>query len=119
MKLITGRVIEQGMHLEDKTSEEYREACTLCTMNQRDMFRLDISDGKNVKLKTGHGEVVVKVCMGNIEEGLIFLPLGPWANAITYHEIEDGGMPSFKGIDVDIEKTDEKIKSAEELIIER
>lgn len=118
MKLITGRVIEQGMYLDDKTSTEYMEVCTLCIINRRDMFRLGISEGGNVKLRTEHGVVVVKASIGDIEEGLIFLPLGPWANAITYHERESDGMPIFKAMDVSIEKTDEEIKSAEELIAE-
>ena len=116
MKLITGRTIEQGMHLEDKTSREYREACTLCTMNRGDMFRVGVSDGGNVKLKTEWGEVVVKACIGDIDEGLVFLALGPWANAVTPHEPETDGMPPYKDVDIDIEPTDEEIKDVEELI---
>ncbi len=117
MKLISGRTIEQGMHLEDKTSSGYKDVCSCCIMNRKDMFRLGLSDQGNVKLKNKFGEVVLKACIGEIDVGLIFLPLGPWANAVTGHEKENDGMPLFKGICVDVEKTDEKIKNVEELIL--
>jgi formylmethanofuran dehydrogenase subunit D len=116
MKLITARTLKQGMAMEEnKFSQNYQDVCATAFLNEKDMEKFNLKDGDLIKVKTIYGEVVVKCKKGEIEEGNLFIPMGPWANMLI--SSKDGtGMPDFKGIDVEISKTDEKILSVEEII---
>ncbi|MHC1610679.1 MAG: molybdopterin dinucleotide binding domain-containing protein [Candidatus Methanospirareceae archaeon] len=110
VKLISGRTIAQGENLENKMSEEYLNAVAICELNERDMERLGVSPDENVKVKTDYGEVVVKAKKGKgYPEGIAFIPMGPWANAVVSANTKGAGMPSFKDLDAEIEKTEEKV----------
>lgn len=113
--LITGRTIGQGVNLENKTSSDYMEATACCELNSKDIELLD--NPMHVKVKTEHGEVVVKVKenRGN-PDGIAFIPMGPWANAIVDPDTKGCGMPGFKGIVGEIEATEEKVLLIKELI---
>ncbi len=114
--LITGRTINQGANLENKTSSDYMEATACCELNPRDIGLLGNQEG-NVKVKTEYGEVVVRLKenSGN-PDSIAFIPMGPWANAVVDPDTRGCGMPGFKGIEAEIEATDEKILSMRELI---
>jgi formylmethanofuran dehydrogenase subunit D len=120
--LITGRTISQGEAMEkSKLTAEYRDATALCELDAEDMGRLGINEGDNVKVSSEAGEVVVKAVKTTQgpHEGIAFIPMGPWANAITGTGSDSTGMPSFKGINVKIEPAkDAKVLSALDLIKE-
>ncbi|MHC1635518.1 MAG: molybdopterin dinucleotide binding domain-containing protein [Candidatus Methanospirareceae archaeon] len=119
VKLITGRTIEQGTNLENKLSEEYFNAVAVCELSEGDMKRLGISEGEEarVKVKTDYGEVVVKAKKGDGNpDGIVFIPMGPWANAVIGGDTHGVGMPQYKGVDAEVEKTDEKVLSIKELM---
>jgi len=107
--LISGRTIAQGKYLEAKTHKGYFDACTYCELNSADLNRLGASEGDSLKVTTDFGEVVVfaKANEGN-PEGLAFIPMGPWANAVLNPDTHGCGMPGFKGVPAEIEVTDEK-----------
>ena len=110
MKLISGRTIAQGENLENKMSEEYFNAVAICEMNEGDMERLGVSPDENVKVKTNYGEVVVKAKKAKgYPEGIAFIPMGPWANALVSANTRGAGMPAYKGLDAEIEKTGEPV----------
>lgn len=110
MKLISGRTIAQGENLENKMSEEYFNAVAVCEMNEKDMERVGVSPDENVKVKTNYGEVVVKAKKAKgYPEGIAFIPMGPWANALVSANTRGAGMPSYKGLDAEIEKTEEPV----------
>ena len=110
MKLISGRTIAQGENLENKMSEEYFNAVAICEMNEADMERLGVSPDENVKVKTSYGEVVVKAKKAKgYPEGIAFIPMGPWANALVSANTRGAGMPAYKGLDAEIEKTGEPV----------
>jgi formylmethanofuran dehydrogenase subunit D len=110
VKLISGRTIAQGENLENKMSEEYFNAVAICEMNEEDMARLGVSPDENVKVKTSYGEVVVKAKKAKgYPEGIAFIPMGPWANAVVSANTRGAGMPSYKGLDAEIEKTGESV----------
>ena len=115
--LITGRTINQGVTIENKTSMDYQEATAYCELNSKDIGILGISPGSRVSVKTDFGEVVVKLKTndGN-PDGMAFIPMGPWANAVVDPDTKGCGMPGFKGIPADIEPTGEKILLMKELI---
>lgn len=115
--LITGRTINQGATIENKTSPDYQEATAYCELNPKDIGILGISPGSRVSVKTEHGDVVVKLKenKGN-PDGMAFIPMGPWANAVVDPDTKGCGMPGFKGIPSKIEPTDDKVLSMKELI---
>jgi len=48
---------------------------------------------------------------------MVFMPMGPWANLVVSPETDSTGMPSFKGVVVEIEKADgEEVLSMAELM---
>jgi formylmethanofuran dehydrogenase subunit D len=109
--LITGRTINQGATIENKTSSDYQEA------NSKDIGILGIKPGSQISVKTDHGDVVVKLKENNGNpDGMAFIPMGPWANAVVDPDTKGCGMPGFKGIKARLEPTDKKILSMKELI---
>ncbi|MDF2957928.1 MAG: Formylmethanofuran dehydrogenase subunit D [Candidatus Alkanophagales archaeon MCA70_species_1] len=117
VKLITGRTIEQGQNLENKLSEEYQKAVAVCELNEDDMKEIGVSEGENVKVKTQFGEIVVVAKKASANpKGIAFIPMGPWANAVIGGDTHGVGMPQFKGIDAEVEKTSEKVLPVKELM---
>ena len=119
MILISGRTIEQGTNLENKLSEEYKKAAAVCELSEEDLQKLGLKgDGsERVRVRTAAGEVVVTAKKGaGYPEGVAFIPMGPWVNAVVSGNTRGAGMPRFKGIEAEIEKTDEEVLSAEELM---
>lgn len=109
--LLTGRTIEQGVGKEHgKSSKEYWESVSVCYLDPKDMEKLGIKDGTNVLVSTDYGSVVVKALKSKRapHEGEIFIPYGPWANAVVAPETNGIGMPSFKGIPATIEPAPEQ-----------
>ncbi len=90
----------------------------VCEMNAEDMDKLNIRDGDNVKVTTEVGSVIVKAKKSRRirTPGIIFIPYGPWANAILKPETEGTGMPLLKGSKARVEPTNEPISSLRELL---
>ncbi len=114
--LITGRTINQGANLENKTSSDYLEATAYCELNSKDAGLLG-KPGSNVKVKSRHGEVIVKLKENNGNpDGIAFIPMGPWANAVIDPDTKGCGMPGFKGVPAEVEATNDRILLMKELI---
>ena len=92
--LITGRTREQaeGLH-KGKDSDAYRIATTLVEMCPEDMNRLAIEDGQIVRLRSATHFVELPVRSGKLSPGMIFVPMGPVANALIGSETAGTGMP--------------------------
>ncbi len=105
--LISGRTAYQGAYLEAKTHKEYFDACSYCELSSSDLAKLGVSEGDNLSVTTEFGDVSVfaKANDGN-PDGLAFIPMGPWANAVLSPDTHGCGMPGFKGVPAQIEKTD-------------
>ena len=109
--LLTGRTIEQGVGKErGKASMEYMESVSVCYMDPEDLKRLGIKEKTNVQVSTEHGSVVVKAVksLRNPHPSVIFIPYGPWANAVVNPETHSIGMPSLKGIPAEVEPAPDK-----------
>ena len=118
--VITGRTTEQGVTIEEKLSEDYFKAVSYCELSDEDFKSLGISEGDRVKIKTEFGEVVV-FAKKSLEEtplpkGIVFIPMGPYANQIVNPLTAGTGTPQFKGVKATVEKTDEEVKRVDELI---
>jgi formylmethanofuran dehydrogenase subunit D len=102
--LITGRTREQadGLH-RGKGTEAYHQATELVEMNAEDMARLGVEEEALVQVRTSTGAVEVRARAGKLPPGLVFMPLGPPANALIGTETESTGIPLFKGLEVEVE----------------
>jgi formylmethanofuran dehydrogenase subunit D len=102
--LITGRTIDQGVGKEmGKGSVEYFESASICFMDKADMIKLGIKSG-------------IKVPRGAMP-GLVFIPVGLWANAVCGDETYGMGMPLFKGFQVEVEPApNEPVLTLDELL---
>ncbi len=116
IEVISGRTINQGKTVEEKLSEEYFNAVSYCEINEKDFKKLGLNEGDRVKVKTDFGEVVVFAKVGEVPEGIVFIPMGPYANRVISDDTDGTGMPRFKGVRGSIEKTEEKVKSIKELL---
>jgi len=121
--LITGRTIEQGVGKErGKASKEYVESVSICYMDPEDLKKLNVKEKMNVLVSTKYGSVVVKALKSQRapHSGMIYIPYGPWANAVVNPETSSIGMPSFKGIPAEVEPAPDKpLLSLEELLKEQ
>ena len=109
--LLTGRTIEQGVGKErGKTSKEYMESVSVCYIDPEDLKRLGIKEKANVQISTEYGSVVVKAIKSQRgpHPSIIFIPYGPWANALVDPETNGAGMPSLKGIPAEIAPAPDK-----------
>ncbi len=116
--IISGRTAEQGVGLEEgKTSERYAKSTSLIELSPPDAEALGIDEGQAVKVTTLHGAVVVHSRKSEgLEEGLAFLPYGPWANQLFGAATYGTGMPLYKGVEAEIEPSGEDVPSLRDII---
>lgn len=118
--LLSGRTIEQGVGKEQgKSSSLYFEACSMVYMDSGDMKKLGLRNGDNVLVSTDRGSVVLKAVKYPRADmpGLIYIPYGPWANAVCSDATSSIGTPSFKGTPAEVEPARGRIVlSMEELL---
>ncbi|MFX0132649.1 MAG: molybdopterin dinucleotide binding domain-containing protein [Candidatus Hodarchaeota archaeon] len=108
------RTVPQSV-ISDKsiTSLEYLDALAICLIHPDDMKLLGIKEG-NIKLTSEFGSVIVKAIESekDTEKGIIFLPLGPWANQISGL---DNKTLRLKNLEVKVEVTNDKITDIKSL----
>ncbi len=104
--LLTGRTINQGIALEgSKLGRENVRAAAICAFDKEDFKKLNCLAGTPVKVSTEHGEVVVysTISEEGPHPGIIFIPLGPWANQVVNPDSQSCGTPTYKGIKAKVE----------------
>ncbi len=118
--LLTGRTINQGVALEgSKTTMENVRAAALCAFDKDDFKKLNCLAGTPVKITTDYGEVTVysTISEEGPHPGIIFIPLGPWANQLVNPDSQACGTPTYKGIKAKVEVVKNgKVLNALELI---
>ena len=113
----TGRTVNQGSHVDQKTSPEYFRETSTIRLNPVDMMEMGVDDNERVKAYCDGATVVLRVLSDDtIKRGTGFLPLGPYANFLVGGTTHSTGMPDFKEAKADIEATTEKIISVGELM---
>ncbi len=104
--LLTGRTINQGVALEGgKTTKENVRAAGICIFDSDDFKKLDCLAGTPVKVITDFGEVIVysTISEEGPHPGIIFIPLGPWANQLVNPDSQSCGTPTYKGMSAKVE----------------
>ncbi|WP_309493040.1 molybdopterin dinucleotide binding domain-containing protein [Candidatus Hecatella orcuttiae] len=119
--LITGTSIAQAQGKEHgKLSAKYKDSVAVCEMDESDMAALKIEPGQTVKVTSPYGSITVKAAKSREPRpGLVFIPVGPWANRLVGPETGGTGTPSYKGLEVEVEPAPgEKVPDLEELMAE-
>ncbi|MDP6443883.1 MAG: molybdopterin dinucleotide binding domain-containing protein [Pirellulaceae bacterium] len=105
--LIPGRTSRQGCGIsEGKYGETYQQEINHLQIAAEDMERLGIAEGSRVRLTSEHGRVEVDVIKAKGDElpaGLLFIPYGDISSQLMGGDTHGSGMPTSKGIDVDLE----------------
>lgn len=115
--LNSGRTIDQGATIESKTSEAYFKAVAYCEINEEDLRSLGVNEGDNVLVRSAYGSVVVPAKIDNgLPGGMVFIPMGPYANAAIDPDTRGCGMPQYKGVDCEVEPTSEAVLTVKELM---
>ena len=115
--LNTGRTVPQGASVEHKGADLYRTIASSCFLNPVDMMILGIESGDRVRVTTPAGHIVLTARPAEgVARDEIFVAIGPYANHIISSETHGTGMPDFKSQRVDVEPTEEPLKSVGELM---
>ncbi|MHA2037366.1 MAG: molybdopterin dinucleotide binding domain-containing protein [Promethearchaeota archaeon] len=118
--LITCRTISQGVALEGgKNTRENVRAAAICAFDKDDFKKLDCLVGTPVKVSTDYGEVIVysTISEEGPHPGIVFIPMGPWANQIVNPDSQSCGTPTYKGMKTTVEVIpNAKVLGAVELI---
>lgn len=104
--LLTGRSLLQGIGKEHgKTSERYVGGTSVCELHPKDLEGLGLRAGTPIRVTTEFGSIVVKgTSSPNIPRpGIIFIPYGPYASMLMNASTDSTGMPTFKGLDAEVE----------------
>jgi len=114
--MISGRTLGQGATCEAKMTPEFYEATSFCSLSEGDYNSLGLSDEDNVLVSTPFGDVVVSPRIDSgLPNGVIFIPMGPWANAIIGPETGGCGTPQYKGVGSEVMPTKLPVKGVREL----
>ncbi|MEN6368935.1 MAG: molybdopterin dinucleotide binding domain-containing protein [Thermotogota bacterium] len=120
LNLISGRTIQQGVAMEGgKEKPAYTAACGIIELDPADIKRLGVYRNTNVRVTSDYGTVVVKAIEATQgpHPGLAYIPMGPWANAVTNPNTYGMGMPTFKGTPIQVSiATNEPVLSSVKLV---
>lgn len=119
--VVTGRTTEQGTLVEDKFTPEYFESVSYGELNKDDFNSLGLVEGDRIRVKTKFGEVVLFARENMIDEtdiptGMVFIPMGPYANQVVGPRTDGTGTPLYKGVKGTVEKTEEKVPTLQDIL---
>jgi formylmethanofuran dehydrogenase subunit D len=114
--MISGRTLAQGAGCESKMSPDFFKAVAICHLSEKDFKSLALSEGRNVSIKNEFGQVVLTAkADGGLPDGMVFIPMGPWANMLVGMETGGCGTPHFKGLKVEVAATNLPVLNIREL----
>ena len=105
--LIPGRTSKQGVGIsEGKFGDTYQSETTTLLVAPEDMERLSLQAGNRVRLTSEHGQVEVAIRpakAGELPSGLLFIAYGDISSRLMGGDTHGSGMPTSKGLDVQLE----------------
>ena len=105
--LVPGRTSKQGVGInEGKFNETYQKEITTVLMSPNDMQRLGIENGNKVQLTSEWGQIKINVAPAkkdDLPDGLLFMAYGDLSSRLMGGDTHGSGMPTSKGIDVELE----------------
>lgn len=113
--LNTGRTMKQGNARHEKLTDEYKKATAVAMLSREDMGTANLQDGDIVLVESAGGSVkIVAETSEYVDKGIVFIPLGPYANALIPRETKDGS-PFYKSLKARLKRVDEKPTDWEDL----
>ena len=110
--LIPGRTSRQGVGIsEGKFGSSYLNETQSLQMAPADMQRLGIKSGDRVRLTSEDGQIEVGIIPAKgdeLPEGLLFIAYGDLSSRLMGGDTHGSGMPTSKGLDVQLEVIDSK-----------
>jgi formylmethanofuran dehydrogenase subunit D len=104
-KLVTGRTLEQVQALhKGKKSKAYHQATGWIALCAADLAQLGIRPGDRVRVQTAGGQADLIARLGDLPQGLLFIPLGPAASQLIGADTGATGMPLLKGLAAKVER---------------
>ena len=104
--LIPGRTARQGAGIsEGKFLANYQEEITTLQVSPEDMQQLGLKNGDWVRIRSDYSEIEVAVTASKGDElppGLLFIAYGDLSSRLMGGETHGSGMPTSKGLDVDL-----------------
>ncbi len=104
---IPGRTSDQGCGIsEGKFLEKYQREINSLQVAPGDMTRLGLVEGDRVRLTSQDGQVEVSVVPAKADElpqGMLFIAYGDISSRLMGGDTHGSGMPTSKGIDVQLE----------------
>ena len=105
--LIPGRTSKQGCGIsEGKFGDSYQSEIQLLQVAPEDMERLGLQKGGRVRLTNDIGQVEIEVtpsAAGELPPGMLFIAYGDLSSRLMGADTHGSGMPTSKGIDVQLE----------------
>lgn len=105
--LIPGRTSRQGVGIsEGKYLDGYQDETHRLQVAPADMERLQLTVGSRVRLRSEFGQVEVAVFPAKGDElppGLLFIAYGDISSRLMGADTHGSGMPTSKGIDVELD----------------
>jgi formylmethanofuran dehydrogenase subunit D len=105
--LIPGRTSKQGVGIsEGKFKEGYQSETRTLQVAPKYMKRLGLKNDPVVRIKSDWGQIEVAVVAAKADElptGLLFIAYGDLSSRLMGGETHGSGMPTSKGIDVELE----------------
>jgi formylmethanofuran dehydrogenase subunit D len=106
--LIPGRTSKQGSGIsEGKFGASYQAEITTLLVSPHDMQQLGLADGDRVRMSSFQGAVEVTVAAAKGDElppGVLFIAYGDLSSRLMGADTHGSGMPTSKGLDVELEK---------------
>jgi formylmethanofuran dehydrogenase subunit D len=105
--LIPGRTSKQGVGIsQGKFKEGYRSETETLQVAPQDMQKLGLKNADRVRLTSESGQIEVTVTAAKGDElppGLLFIAYGDLSSKLMGGDTHGSGMPTSKGIDVELE----------------
>lgn len=105
--LIPGRTSRQGCGIsEGKFNEGYQSETRTLQVSPEDMQALKLQNGDRVRLASEWGSIEVAVTAAKGDElppGVLFIAYGDLSSRLMGGDTHGSGMPTSKGIDVELE----------------
>jgi formylmethanofuran dehydrogenase subunit D len=113
--LIPGRTSKQGCGVsEGKFTQNYLDETRVLQISPQDMQRLGLAEGDQVRLtsEAGQIEVAVRAAKGDeLPSGVLFIAYGDLASRLMGGDTHGSGMPTSKGLDVELEVLQQRRES--------
>jgi len=108
LTFISGRSLNQGRYINiGKDTDEYRKMVGTLEMNESDLAGLGLSPGMRVRVRSEWGTALFQCIPADLPEGVVFALYGPPTTALMGGNTDGTGMPTQKGLEVEVESVDQ------------